>query len=183
MKWNGARLDVVELQARSGRESISMVVVRADAALDRQPECPQLVPQASAGDAQQLGGAKLIARGSFEYANEQLPFHQGEALAIQLPRSGRQPLGDELVPVECWSRLGLDCISRCAAIPRESGLPQSRQELGQEHRSAHLQHSLLEYALQLADIARPAVGTKLLARLARHDRRRAIELAPEPHQV
>ena len=99
------------------------------------------MPQAAAGDPEQFGRPHLVPPGPLQHPAEQLPLHQGEGLGVQLAGARLQPLRDEPVPVEGRPRVcgGGDGAGRGLGGRAGGGLPQHREEVGQEDAAAHLE--------------------------------------------
>ena len=122
----------------SGSAGSGAFVVHVDRLVDRNVQQADLVPQAAAGDAQDLGRSRLIAVAVPQDAGQENTFQEGQGPAYRSSVPARN----------CWSTKS----SRPAAAGSWSrwpgpgawpGADLQGQEVRQEHRPGRLQHGLL----------------------------------------
>src|SRR6266404_2429726 len=138
---------------------------RRDLLLDREPQGAHFRPERRAGDAEQLASLHLIA---LYVAKDRFENHAIDRLgnfAINIGLAGAQQLGD---------KLGYSHIS--FTMPGGVRRPGSRPEIvgktfRRQHVAAGTDERVLDYALQLADVAGPIVLGQQAHRLGgnRHD--------------
>jgi len=89
-------------------------------------------------------------------AGEQMLLDEVQQLSVQLLRISVEAIGDECIPVGA------------ARLLRGLGGGERWEEVGQEDRPRRPQQRLLQHALQLAQVSRPAIAAQDLQRLRGH---------------